>query len=128
MITNNTKMAILVFYSAVFSPGFSYLVVPTLLTLRGLCLFFKIFPISNTGDSIAYILATVHFLHPKHGFFSPTWSIYFHQLAYRDSKVSKRFMGLNQMLCSPSFDWNCGKQNYGSVLGPHHLSFRFHFF
>ena len=36
---------------------------------------------------------------------------YFYQLAYRDSKVPKRFVGLNQMQCSPSFDWNWGKQN-----------------
>ena len=35
---------------------------------------------------------------------------YFYQLAYRDSKVPKRFVGLNQMQCSPSFDWNWGKQ------------------
>ena len=81
-----------------------------LLTLRGLTLFFKILPISNTGDSIAYILATVHFLYPKLGSFSDM-EYYFHQLAYRDLKVPKRFVGLNQMQCSPSFDWNCGKQN-----------------
>ena len=36
---------------------------------------------------------------------------YFYQLAYRDSKVPKRFVGLNQMQCSPSFDWNWGKPN-----------------
>ena len=36
---------------------------------------------------------------------------YFYQLAYRDSKVPKCFVGLNQMQCSPSFDWNWGKQN-----------------
>ena len=40
------------------------------LTLRGQSLFFKILPISNTGDSIAYILATVHFRYPKLGSFS----------------------------------------------------------
>ena len=80
------------------------------LTLRGLSLFFKILPISNTGDSIAYILATVHFLYPKLGSFSDM-EYYFYQLAYRDSKVPKRFVGLNQMQCSPSFDWNWGKQN-----------------
>ena len=69
-------------------------------------MFFKILPISNTGDSIAYILATVHFLLAffRHG-------VLLHQLAYRDSKVPKRFIGLNQMQCSPSFDWNWGKQN-----------------
>ena len=72
--------------------------------------FFKILPISNTGDSIAYILATVHFLYPKLSSFSDM-EYYFHQLAYWDSKVSKRFVGLNQMQCSPSFDWNCDKQN-----------------
>ena len=80
------------------------------LTLRGLSLFFKILPISITGDSIAYILATVHFLCPKLGSFSDM-EYYFYQLAYRDSKVPKRFVGLNQMQCSPSFDWNWGKQN-----------------
>ena len=35
------------------------------LTLRGLSLFFKILPISNAGDSAAYILATVRFFYPK---------------------------------------------------------------
>ena len=80
------------------------------LTLRGLSLFFIILPISNTGDSIAYILATVHFRYPKLGSFSDM-EYYFYQLAYRDSKVPKRFVGLNQMQCSPSFDWNWGKQN-----------------
>ena len=80
------------------------------LTLSGLSLFFKILPISNTGDSIAYILATVHFLYPKLGSFSDM-EYYFYQLAYRDSKVPKCFVGLNQMQCSPSFDWNWGKQN-----------------
>ena len=73
-------------------------------------MFFKILPISNTGVSAAYILATVHFLYPKLGSFSDM-EYYFYQLAYRDSKVPKRFVGLNQMQCSPSFDWNWGKQN-----------------
>ena len=77
------------------------------LTLRGLSLFFKILPISNTSYSIAYILATVHFLYPKLGSFSDME----YQLAYQDSKVPKRFVGLNQMQCSPSFDWNCARQN-----------------
>ena len=77
------------------------------LTLRGLSLFFKILPISNTGDSIAYNVATAHFLYPKLGSFSNT-EYYFHQLAYWDSKVPKRFVGSNQMQCSPSFDWNWG--------------------
>ena len=80
------------------------------LTFRGLSLIFKIHPISNTGVSIAYILATVHFLCPKLGSFSDM-EYYFYQLAYRDSKVPNRFIGLNQMPCSPSFDWNWGKQN-----------------
>ena len=66
-----------------------------LLTLTALSLFYKLLPISNTGDSIAYILATVHFLYPKLGSFSNV-EHYFYQLAYR---------------CSPSFDWNWGKQN-----------------
>ena len=73
-------------------------------------MFFKIHPISNTGVSAAYILATVHFLYPKLGSFSDM-EYYFYQLAYQDSKVPKRFVGLNQMQCSPSFDWNWGKQN-----------------
>ena len=76
-------------------------------SLRGLSLFFKILPISNTGVSIAYILATVHFLYPKLGSFSDM-EYYFYQLVYWDSKVPKRFVGLNQMQCSP---WNWGKQN-----------------
>ena len=80
------------------------------LTLRGLSLFFKILPISNTGVSIAYIFATVHFLYPKLGSFSDM-EYFFYQLACRNSKVPKRFVGLNQMQCSPSFDWNWGKQN-----------------
>ena len=81
-----------------------------ILTLRGQSLFFKILPISNTGDFIAYILATVHFRYPKLGSFSDV-EYYFYHLAYQDSKVPKRFVGLNQMQCSPSFDWNWGKQN-----------------
>ena len=84
------------------------------LTLRRLSLFFKILPISNTGVSAAYILATVHFLYAKLGSFSDM-EYYFYQLAYRDSKVPKRFVGLNQMQCSPSFDWNLGKQNDPTV-------------
>ena len=80
------------------------------LTLRGLSLFFKILPISNTTVSAAYILATVHFLYPKLGSFSDM-EYYFYQLAYRVSKVPKCFVGLNQMQRSPSFDWNCGTQN-----------------
>ena len=76
-----------------------------------LSLFFKILPTSNTGVSAVYILATVHFLYPKLGSFSDM-EYYFYQLAYRDSKVPKRFVGLNQMQCSPPFDCNWGKQNY----------------
>ena len=57
-------------------------------------LFFKILPISNTGNSIAYILATIHFLYPKPGSFSDM-EYYFYQLAYQDLKVSKHFVGLN---------------------------------
>ena len=37
------------------------------LTLRGLNLFLKMFPISNAGVSVAYIFATIHFLHTKLG-------------------------------------------------------------
>ena len=78
-----------------------------MLTIRGLSLFFKILLISNTGVSIAYFLATDHFLYPKLGSFSDM-EYYFYQLAYRDSKVPKSFVGLNQMQCSPSFNWNWG--------------------
>ena len=70
------------------------------LTLRGLSLFFKVLPISTTGDSTAHILATVHFLYSKLGSFSDM-EYYFYQLAYWDSKVPKRIVGLNQMQCSP---------------------------
>ena len=78
------------------------------LTLTGLSLFFKIPPISNT---IAYILAAIHFLYPKLGSFSDMeYYMYFYRLAYRDLNVPKRLVGLNQMQCSPSFDWNWGKQ------------------
>ena len=80
------------------------------LTHTALSLFFKLLPIFNTGDSIAYILATVHFLYPKLGSFSDM-EHYFYQLAYRDSKVPKYFVRFNEMQCSPSFDWNWGKQN-----------------
>ena len=73
-------------------------------------MFFKILLISNTGISIAYILATVHFVCLKLGSFSDM-EYYFYQLTYRDSKVPNRFVGLSQMQCSPSFDWNWGKQN-----------------
>ena len=80
------------------------------LTLRGPSLFFKILPISNTGVSAAYILAIIHFLYPKLGSFS-NMEYYVYQLAYRDSKVPKRFIGLIQMQCSLSFDCNWDKQN-----------------
>ena len=80
------------------------------LTIRGLSLFFKILPISNTGVSAAYILATVHFLYPKFGSFSDM-KYYFYQLANRDSKVPKYFVELNQMQCCCSFDWKWGKHN-----------------
>ena len=55
-------------------------------------------------------MATIHFLYPKLGSFSDM-EYYFYQRAYRDSKVPKHFVGLNQMQCSPSFDWNWGQQN-----------------
>ena len=76
------------------------------LTLKGLSLFFKILPFSNTDVSI---LATVHFLNPKLGSFSDM-VYYFHQLAYWDSKVPNHFVGLYQMQFSRSFDWNWCKQ------------------
>ena len=64
------------------------------------------FPISNTGVSATYILATVHFFDMEY---------YFYQLAYRDSKVPKCFVGLIQIQCSPSFNCNWGKQNDTTV-------------
>ena len=76
-------------------------------TLGGLSFFFfKILSISN----IVFILATVHFLYTKLGSFC-NMEYYFNQLVYWDLKVPKRLVGLNQMLCSSSFDWNWGKQN-----------------
>ena len=62
---------------------------------RGLGLFFKILPISNTGVSAAYIFATVHFLYPK---LLPS--------SLPGLKVPKHFVRLIQMQCSPSFDCN----------------------
>ena len=104
-------MSIISITTVKLSNGYSVIVVPLAwLTLRGLSLFLKMFPISNTGVSAAYILATVHFLYPKLGSFSDM-EYYFYQLAYRDSKVPKRFVGLIQMQCSPSFDCNWAKQN-----------------
>ena len=56
----------------------------------------------------------MHIFWPPFTFSTPnvapflTW---IYQLAYGDSKVPKRFVGLNRMQCSPSFDWNWGKQN-----------------
>ena len=70
------------------------------LTLTALSLFFKILSISNTGDSIAYNLATVHFLYPKLGSFSDM-ECYFYQLACQDLKVPKRFVGLNKCSALP---------------------------
>ena len=81
------------------------------ITLRRLRLFFKILPISKTGVSIAYILATVYFLYPKFGSFF-CMEYYFYQFAYRDLTVLNRFVGLNQMQSSPFFDWNWGKQKH----------------
>ena len=68
------------------------------LTLGGLSLFLKMFSISNTGGSAAYILATVHFLYPKLDSFSDM-EYYFYQLGYWDLKC---FVGLNQMQYSPT--------------------------
>ena len=73
--------------------------------LRALRLFFKILPICNTGGTL------LHIFWPPFTFSTPNLEYYFYQLAYRDSKVPKHFVGLNQMQCSPSFDWNWGKQN-----------------
>ena len=87
----------------------------TTLTLRGLSLFFKILPISNTGAYIAYILATVHFLCPKLGSFSDM-EYYFYQLAYRDSKVPNRFVGLNQRQCT-SYTHDFGFYSKGNASG-----------
>ena len=99
------------------------------LIVRGLSLFLKMFPISNTGVSAAYILATVHFLYPKLGSFSDI-EYYFYQLAYRDSSSHttwgfKRFIELIQTQCSPSFDCNWGKQNDPTACWPQlHPQFR----
>ena len=38
-------------------------------------------------------------------------SMMYMKILYRDSKVPKLFIGLNQMQSSPSFDWNLDKQN-----------------
>ena len=81
-------------------------------------MFFKIFPISNTSDSITYILATVHFLYPKLGFFSDM-EYYFYQLAYQDSKVSERFVGLNQILCSRLLTGTGADRIKGNASGTH---------
>ena len=86
------------------------------LTLRGLSLFLKMFPISNTGVSAAYILAIVHFLYPKLGSFSDM-EYYFYQLAYRDLKVPKCFVGLIQIQCSPSFDCNWANKTTPLYVG-----------
>ena len=86
-------------------------IVMDVLTFRGLSLFFKIVPISNTSVSGVYILAIAHFLYFKLGSFS-NMEYYFYQLAKLDSKVLKHFVELNQMHCFFSSDWNWwGKQN-----------------
>ena len=79
-------------------------------TLRGLSLFFKILPLSNTGVSAAYILATVHFLYPKPVSFS-NMEYYFYQLAYRDSKIPTRCL---------SYPPDC----MGGVIEHHNLHWR----
>ena len=81
------------------------------LTLRGLSLFLLI---SNTGVSAAYILVTVHFLYSKLGSLSDM-EYYFYQLAYWASKVPKRFIGLFQMQCSPSW------LQHGQTKQPHYM-------
>ena len=73
-------------------------------------MFFKLLPISNTGVSAAYILATVHYICPKLSSFS-NMEYFLHHLAYQDSKVLKHFVGLIQMQCSPSLDCTWDKQN-----------------
>ena len=72
-------------------------------------MFFKILPVFITGVSAAYILATIQISTPNLAPI-PTWSTTSTNFAYRDSKVPKRFVGLIQMQCSPSFDCNCSKQ------------------
>ena len=60
------------------------------------------FPISNTGDCAAYILATINFLYPKLGSFS-NMEYYSYQFADQDSKVPKRFIGLIQIYSALPF-------------------------
>ena len=41
-----------------------------------------------------------------------TWLLFRHgALTTSTNLLTKRFVGLNKMQCSPSFDWNWGKQN-----------------
>ena len=75
----------------------------------GLSLFFKILPISNTADSIAIFWPPLTFFIPNLAPF-PTWSTTATNLLIGTQK-SPRFVGLNQIQCSPIFDWNRGKQN-----------------
>ena len=55
---------------------------------------------SKTGISSADVLATLHFLYFKLVSFSDM-EYYYYQLAYRNLKVSKHFVGLSQMQGSP---------------------------
>ena len=66
-------------------------------------MFFKIPPHFQHCRLCCIYFATIHFLSPKLGSLS-NMEYYFYQLAYWDAKVSKHFIGLNQMQCSPSFD------------------------
>ena len=96
-----------------------------LLTLRGLRLFFKLLPISNTGVSAAYILATIHFLYHTLGSFSEM-EYYFYQLAYQDSKVSKRFVGLKSQKTDPHLKLlsrNTGVQSRICQFNPEYSTF-----
>ena len=88
-------------------------------------MFFIILPISNTGDSAADILATgtIQFLYPKLGSFS-TWSTTSSNFL-TGTGDPKRFIGLIQTHCSPSFDSNWGKQNDPTAWWRHQLHPRY---
>ena len=66
------------------------------------------FPISNTGISAAYILATVHFFYPKNVPPFLTWSTTSTNLltAGLCRIYSKRFVGFIQIQCSPLHFWH----------------------
>ena len=81
-----------------------------ILTLSGLSLFLKMFPISNTGRSGVYILATVQFLYPKLGsFFRHGVLLLPTCLLWLESPQSLCRTNSNSVFSL--FDCNWGKQN-----------------